>query len=130
MNTQDIITICFVITTGMGLIGVYIKLIKTIDNQEKLLEGINQRLSTVEYNQRNKLEIVADMKDKLSMLANTVDSHKSSISEQQTTIQKLDKYTTQIFERLKSISENQLEIKETVKSINDSIKSTPKRNTK
>lgn len=130
MNTQDIITICFVITTGMGLIGVYIKLIKTIDNQEKLLEGINQRLSTVEYNQRNKLEIVADMKDKLSVLANTVDSHKSSISEQQTTIQKLDKYTTQIFERLKSISENQLEIKETVKSINDSIKSMPKRNTK
>lgn len=130
MDTQNIITVCFVISTALGLIGVYVKLIKTIDNQEKLIEGINQRLSNVEYNQRNKLQQVQQIENRLNLVDNLVGSHKQTISEQQVIIKQLEKYTTQIFERLNSISENQVEIKDTVKEIEKSVKVSPTQRTK
>lgn len=122
MDTQNIVTICFVISTILGLIGVYVKLIQAIDNQEKLIEGINQRLSNVELNQRTNIPTLQTLEKKTDVLANIVETHQKSVAEQQVGIKQLDKYTTQIFERLKSISDNQMEIKETVKEIEKSVK--------
>lgn len=122
MTTQEIITICFVISTGMGLIGVYIKLIQALDNQEKLIEGIDQRLTTVEYNQRIKLETVADMKNQMGVLSSTVETSRQTIAEQRVNLQQLSTYTTQIFERLKNISDNQADMKESLKQIESVMK--------
>lgn len=127
MTTQEIITICFVISTGMGLIGVYIKLIQALDNQEKLIEGIDQRLTTVEYNQRIKLETVADMKNQMGVLSSTVETSKQIIAEQRVNLQQLSIYTTQIFERLKNISDNQADMKESLKQIESVMKNKPTR---
>jgi chromosome segregation ATPase len=127
MTTQEIITICFVISTGMGLIGVYIKLIQALDNQEKLIEGIDQRLTTVEYNQRIKLETVADMKNQMGVLSSTVETSRQTIAEQRVNLQQLSTYTTQIFERLKNISDNQADMKESLNQIESVMKNKPTR---